>query len=325
MSELYELINSSYKDRIIDIKEQKRIWLSVSKQFKPDLTLYETERPSVEITKETGDLGIAVLWIVQAALTRPILKEIILQSERYLANSLREINDSSLCALAHSEDIKAPVILSDKDENRNENKDENRDENFILNGEKKFITAGRNADLIILTCRTETEEKINRIAIIDPKQIPESFITDLQLNIMKSVSHTRLAFKDYAIKKNQIPLIDPSTIRRIIKKFGIIERGLILEAFLSFLIYADKTFTEMKIESSCNDKLSSLLEKQSIAVTKQISEIYSAKIETKNISIEEFMPVVEILKKAYTKAENNLTESERIKLKDIFLFDNLKG
>ncbi|MCL2155176.1 MAG: hypothetical protein FWH53_05880 [Leptospirales bacterium] len=321
MLELHELINSSYKDRIINIKEQKRIWLSVSKQFKPDLTLYETERPSVAIAKETGDLGIAVLWIVQTALTRPILKEIILRSEEDLANSLREINDSSLCALAHSEDINNPVILSDRDENR----DKNKDENFIINGEKKFITAGRNSDLIILTCRTPGEEKINRIAIIDPKQIPESFITDLKLNIMESVSHTRLTFKDYEIDKNQLPLIDPSTIRRILKKFGILERGLILEAFLSFLIYADKTFTEMKIESSCNDKLSSLLEEQSSAVTKQISEIYSDRIEAKNISFEKFIPVVEILKKTYTKAENNLSESERIKLKDIFLFDNLKG
>ena len=158
-------------------------------------------------------------------------------------------------------------------------------------------------------------------AIIDPKEIPESFITDLKLNILESVSHTRLAFKDYEIKKDHIPLIDPSIIRRIMKKFGILERGLILEAFLSFLIYADKSLT-----NSFEDKLSSLLEKQSDSVTKQIYEgLYSDRIETKNISFEEFIPVIEILKEDYVKAENNLPETERIKLKDIFLFDNLKG
>jgi hypothetical protein len=304
MSELYELIRSSYQDRLINIKEQKKIWLSVSKQFKPDLTLYEKERPSALIAKETGDLGISVLWIVQTALARPSLKEIILND---LTHELHAIDDNSLCALAHSEDIKAPVILSAEGEN------------FILNGEKKFITAGRNADLIILTCRTPGEEKINRIAIIDPREEPESFITDLKLNIMESVSHTRLAFKDYGIKKNQIPLIDPRVIRRTIKKFGILERGLILEAFLSFLIYADKILKQ-NISGA-----TALLEQQSAAVTKQIAEgLYSDRIDTGNISFKEFMPVVEIFKEAYTKAENNLSESEKFKLKDIFLFDNLK-
>ncbi|MCL1864300.1 MAG: acyl-CoA dehydrogenase family protein [Spirochaetes bacterium] len=319
MSELHVSIKSSYENRIIDIKEQKKIWLDISKQFKPYLTLYKTERPSAIIAKETGDLGISVLWIVQAALTRPVLKEIISKSEEDLSHVVGKIDDSSLYALAHSEDINAPVILSDNDENSTL-------KNFILNGEKKFITAGRNADLIILTCRTEGEEKINRIAIIDPKQIPESSITDLQLNIMRSVSHTRLTFKDYAVEKVRLALIDPSTIRRIIKKFGILERGLILEAFLSFLIYADKILTEMGSENSCNSMLSSLLEQQSIAVTKQITEgLHSDRIDTKNISFEEFMPVIEIFKKTYTKAEKNLPEAERIKLKDIFLFDNLKG
>jgi len=105
-----------------------------------------------------------------------------------------------------------------------------------------------------------------------------------------------------------------------------LERGLILEAFLSFLIYADKILTEMGSENSCNSMLSSLLEQQSIAVTKQITEgLHSDRIDTKNISFEEFMPVIEIFKKTYTKAEKNLPEAERIKLKDIFLFDNLKG
>ena len=316
MLELYELIKSSYKDRIIDIKEQKKIWLKLAKEFKPDLTLYETERPSVLITKETGDLGLSLLWIVQTALTRPILKEIILKSKEDLSQKIKA-DDSSLYALAHSEDIKAPAILYDKDKEDKEDKDKN----YILNGEKKFITAGRNADLLILTCRTTGEEKINRIAMIDPKEIPESFITDLKLNILVSVSHTRLAFKDYEVKKNQIPLIDPSTIRRIMKKFGILERGLILEAFLSFLIYADKILT-----SSFEERLSSLLRKQSDSIAKQISEAtYSDRIETKNISFEEFIPIIEILKEAYTKAENSLPETERIKLKDIFLFDNLKG
>ena len=74
MIDLLELIKSNYLKRTEYIDEQKKTWRKLSEQFRPDLAIYRTGRPSVIIARETGDLGLSVLWIVQAALIRPVLK-----------------------------------------------------------------------------------------------------------------------------------------------------------------------------------------------------------------------------------------------------------
>ena len=316
MFELLENIKSGHLKRTTDINEQKKIWIELSEQFRPDLTLYRTGRPSVIVARETGDLGLAVLWIVQASLIRPILKEIVLKAEndKELSLMLGRITHNSLCALAHSEDPAVPVTLTGSDNG------------FILNGEKKFLTAGKNAEFIIVTCRPAGDEKISRIAIIEPAALPENSLPDLKMEIMKSVSHTKLVLDNQTLQNFQIPRIDPSAIRRMLKKSGIIERAMIMEAFLSFMIYSEKILAAAGSEISAHDEISSLLELQSASVTKQIDEgVYSGKIETQNIPLHKILPLIETFKKLYIEVENSLPETEKIKLKDLFLFDNLKG
>jgi len=316
MIELLEEIKSGYIKRTTDIDEQKNIWIKLSGQFRPDLTLYRAARPSTITARETGDLGLSVLWIVQAALIRPILKEIVLKSENdeKLSEMLGVVNHNSLCALAHSEDSKAPVTLT---ENGN---------GFILNGEKKFITAGKNASLMITTCRIPGEEKISRIAVVNSSDLTENSLPDLNLDIMKSVSHTKLVFDNYAIKHFQIPRIAESDIRRMMKKYGLLERALILEAYLSFILYSEKILNSAGAGISNSDEISSLLELQTESVTKQIDEaVYTDRIDTQNIPLQKVFPFIEIFKKAYLDRMDALAESEKIKLKDLFLFDSLKG
>ncbi len=316
MIELLEKIKSEYLKRTTDIDSQKRIWVNLSSQFRPDLTLYRAARPSVIISRETGDLGLSVLWIVQAALIRPILKEIVLKSEdnKELSAMLEIIDHNSLCALAHSEDSNAPVTLTETSNG------------FILNGEKKFITAGKNAGLMIVTCRMAGDEKISHIALINSAALPEDALPDLNLDIMRSVSHTKLVLNNIEIHPFQVPQISDSVIRRMMKKYGILERAMILEAFLSFLIYAEKILNESGAELSSYDEITSLLELQSASVTKQIDEaVYTDRIDTQNIPLQKVFPLVEIFKNAYKKSEQVLHDSEKIKLKDLFLFNSLKG
>lgn len=316
MTELLELIRSTHLARTGNIAEQKNIWLKLSGQFRPDLGLYRAGRPSMLVARETGDLGLSVLWIVQAALIRPILKNIVLKSVNNdgLMPVLNRIDSGTLCALAHSENPADPVILSESGSG------------FTLSGEKKFITAGRNSELMVVTCRKTGEEKISRLAVIDPAALPHGSLTDLNLEIMRSVSHTKLALKDLTVSEFMIPQIDPPAVRKMIKKWGILERALILEAFLSFLLYAEKILNSAGGEISAFEDIYSLAEMQSISVTKQVDEsVYSEKIETENIPLQKLMPLVDTFKKAYINNEKGLPETERIKLRDLFLFDNLRG
>ena len=317
MIELLELIKSGYLQRVSDINEQKKIWIKLSEQFRPDLALYRSGRPSTIIARETGDLGLSVLWIVQAALIRPILKDVAMKSagDKGLSLMLAKINHNSLCSLAHSENPAAPVILSESGKSE-----------FVLNGEKKFLTAGKNADLIFTTCRMAGEEKISRMAVIDPAVLPENSLPDLELRIMKSVSHTKLILDNTKINHFQATQVPPSEIRRMIKKWGILERSLILETFLSFLIYAEKILISTGAKISEYEEIYPNLLLQSDSVTKQIDEaVYNNRIETENIQLQKIFPIIETFKKAYINSENNLTEADRTRLKDLYLFDNLKG
>jgi hypothetical protein len=316
MLELLEQIRSEYLIRTANIDEQKKIWIKLSEQFNPDLARYRTARPSTIISRETGDLGLSVLWIVQTSLIRPILKEIMLKSENgeELSAILGKIDHSSLCALAHSEDSGAPVTLTETASV------------FTLNGEKKFITAGKNSGLMIATCRIPGEEKISHIALINSAALPENALPDLNLEIMRSVSHTKLVLNNIEIPAYQVPRLDGSVIRRMMKKYGILERAMILEAFLSFMLYAERILNKAGADISAYDEISSLLEQQSASVTKQIDEaVYTDRIDTPNIPLQKVFPLVDEFKKAYIKSEMTIPEDEKIKLKDLFLFDSLKG
>lgn len=316
MMELLELIKSSFLQRTADLEEQKRIWIKLSGQFRPDLTFFRTGRPSAIITREAGDMGLAVLWIVQAALIRPVLKEIVLKSagSEELSLILNKIDHHSLCSLAHSENPASPVILSESGNG------------FVLNGEKKFITAGRNAELMIVTCRMPGDEKIGNIALIDPASLPENSLPDLNLNIFKSVSHAKLILNNTVVTNSRVPRIEASVIRRMMKKWGILERSLIMESFISFLMYAEKILISAGAEISEYEEIYPLLLLQSDSVTKQIEEAtYNDRIETANIPLQKLLPVIDAFKKAYANAEKNLHDADKIKLKDLFLFDNLKG
>ena len=79
MKELIELINTGIAVRTGDLSMQKKVWEAVTEFFRPDINLYSKARPSVILSQETGDLGLAVLWIVQAALARPVLNDLTLE------------------------------------------------------------------------------------------------------------------------------------------------------------------------------------------------------------------------------------------------------
>ncbi|HQO40947.1 MAG TPA: hypothetical protein PK986_10795, partial [Spirochaetota bacterium] len=64
MKELIELIDSSIESRTTDLDMQKKVWEAAAELFRPDINLYRNTRPSVILSQETGDLGLALLWIV---------------------------------------------------------------------------------------------------------------------------------------------------------------------------------------------------------------------------------------------------------------------
>lgn len=315
MKDILEQVKASYNRRTAEIEEQKRIWIALSESYPPDLSLFQ-ERPSEIIAGETGDLGLSVLWIVQAALIKPLLDEIIsapgVKSE--LPSMIGRHRRSAICALASSESPDEPAILTQTGNG------------VILNGIKKYITGGKSSGMIIVTCRMPGEVKISRFVLMETADIQPGSLPELNLEIMKSVSHTSLILKNTVVRDFQVPDIEPSLIRRMLKKYGMLERSLILEAYLSYLLYAENVLNAAGGEIKTTEEISLLADAQSASVSKQIDEAFSGeRIVTENIPFHKILPLIELFKKTYLNCVNNLPEEEKIKLKDLFLFNSLKG
>ncbi len=315
MNNLIEKIKSTYLKRIEDNPLQKELWKDLALFFKPDIKNYRVMRPSALIAKETGDLGLSVLWIVQTALARPVLNDLVLSSPKgsRLISLVQNIDDFSICALAHSESKDAPVTI------------ESADGGYILNGIKKFITAGVNADYILITCRIINEEKINSAVLLDKDSVPKECMTDLNLDIMRSLNHTSLTFSSHFIPEEKAPEIDAAALRRSIKKWSLIERGMIIEAFIPFMIYFNRIARSNGLNIIDENILDDLAIAQSNAVVKQLDEaFYSSRITTANINIGQLLEIVSIFREKLEEITSFLHESDRLKFKDILIFDKIK-
>ncbi len=315
MNNLIKKINSTYLKRTGDNPLQKELWQDLALFFKPDIKNYRVMRPSALIAKETGDLGLSVLWIVQTALARPVLNDLVLSSPKgsSFISLVQNINDFSICALAHSESKDAPVTI------------EKSDRGYRLNGMKKFITAGVNADYILITCRSINEEKINSAVLLDKDSVPIECMTDLNLDIMRSVNHTSMTFSSHFISDEKTPEVDAAALRRSIKKWSLIERGMIIEAFIPFMIYFSRIAQSKGLNIIDENMLHDLSLAQSSAVAKQLDEaFYSSRITTANIDIGKLLEIVSIFKDKADEITSFLDESEILKFKDIFILENIK-
>ncbi len=316
MKDLIDKINSTFLKRTEDLSIQKALWTDLAKQFRPEINQYRTARPSTLIARETGDMGLAVLWIVESMLIRPILKDLSLAANitENISRILSSVDTASICALANSESAAHPVIY------RVDNS------GIILSGEKKFITAGENADLIIVTCRKPGEDKVSGVALVERETLPVNSLIDLKLNIFRSVSHAKLSFADFRADREIIPEIDPSALRRSLKKWGIIERALIMESFISFLIYTGRLFASKDIIIAQSEELLNFQDLQTESVNKQLDEaLYGKIIETKNADAAGVFSIIGRFKEKFSEHIERFSDEEKIKLSDISLFDNLKG
>lgn len=315
MNNLVDKINETYLDRCVSPALQREIWHDLASFFKPDIKNYRLNRPSAIIAGITGDLGLAVLWIVQAALTRPVIKDLVMSApqESSFISLVSGIDDFSICALAHSEDKSSPVTVKEEGDS------------IILNGVKKFITAGVNADYILITCRDENEEKINRAVMLNRESIDTTEMKDLHLPVMKSVNHTSLNFSNRIISAASIPPVNGSELRRAIKKWSIIERALITEAFIPFLGYFNKAALQKRLNIADENTINTLSQEQSALASTQIEEAFFAeKISTGNIEMNKLFELISLFREKRDEITSILDEKDKLKFSDVFLFDSLK-
>lgn len=254
MKTVLAYIHDTYSQRCGNPLWQKSIWRkAIVSTFPPDLAAYPEERPSLLLAGEGGDLGCALLWIVQAALVRPFLTLINHQAGLTPEQQalLTSISTSALGELAHSEPRENPVVITP------------HSAGLQLNGVKKYITAGRHADFILGTAREPDDEKISRLLLLPISDVRPEEMETLDLKGLYTISHGRLTLKDKTVPLHYRLPLSPELIRKTLKVNSLVERSLIMEAVLALMVYLNERIGwQMPQPPTEKDALSELLPRQ---------------------------------------------------------------
>lgn len=256
MDDIFSALEKSYRARCADPSGARAAWRGITAEFPPSLDARTADGllPSTALALRSGDLGLALLWIVQAAVVRMMAADIARESEKYHPD-LDAIAPSDIGALAHSEDRAAPVFL------------ERVDGGIRLSGKKKYITGGLDADFVLVTARERGDDTIRSLVYVPRTLIGDGALADLSMDILRTVGHASLTFDDIILPETHLAVMDPGALRRHLKRWGIIERHLIMESYLAAMLYLARRIEGLPAKGDAgSDAIASLLDQQRRAV-----------------------------------------------------------
>ncbi len=311
MIPLLDEIEHSYVARCDDRGEFKNFWKAVVSNFPPDISkCTEVPRPSLLLARDAGDLGLAIMWIVQTVLIRPILHDIGINEVVFLQGESL-VGENIIGALAHSEDRNFPAILRETAEH------------ISISGKKKYITGGRYADFLLVTARKEGDDAVSSLLIIPHEAIAPETLQNISLPMLRTIEHASLEMHNLVVPRNTLVQIEPSQLRRLLKRWSIMERAFIAEAFLGLCAYiAQKLENRNLISINLKTEISSLLEKTREFVT----EMFYAALSFQRIPD---MPYVDIIK-CYTWLKESISSTPSLppeialRLSDLALFEKMQ-
>ncbi len=310
-SAFFSELKKSYKDRCKDPKAAHAVWKKSVKQFPPDrLDTYET-RPSFLLARRAGDMGLALIWIVQAALTRPLIKA-FLDSEQNpeTRNLLKQISGARIGALAISEDKTRPLIV------------QSTKGTLALDGEKKYITGGSFSDFILMAGRYPKEEKLSCMFLLPARDIPENAFKELDLGCFYTSRHARLALEAYHPPAAALLSATPSMIRKQLLIWGIIERSMIMESLAGLVIYLAEKVSEKSGETIVDIReLESGLGQISREINQQIQSARNGDfVKPLSPMPKHLIFIMKHLKKIYENGQDHLSDELLYRYKDMFFF-----
>jgi len=279
------------------------LWREICEAYPPRLDSSSPSAPSLDMAMTAGDLGLALLWIVQASLVRGLIADIT-ADQADNNNLFSEIGPAAIGALAHNDDRERPVILS---------------QGCMLNGTKRYITGGTSSDFIFVTSREKADDKISHLVMVRTRDIPPGSLVDLDLGSLKTVSHGRLTLSDFAVPDGCIIPCERKPLRRSIKRWSIIERSLIMQSFLGLMQYINRAIIRetgtMVIEE---DELDSAIKTQNETVHEQIdSALAGDLIDEKHPVFQQSAQFLKNLSQFYADSRAGLSEELCMRFNDL--------
>jgi len=290
---MFENIKNSYLERSIDSSLRLKTWDNFSEIYPPNLSI-ERPRPSLLLSMEAGDVGLAIFWIVQSTIVRSLFKDLALDDKNF-SSIVSKLKPETIGALAHSENPKNPFNIQEQQTT------------IMLNGKKNYITGGLTADILLLTGRDINEESISKIVFINNKEFLEQNISNLKLDFLKTTDHGYLDISNFEIGKKNLINIRDKDLKRSLKKWNLIEKSLIIESFVGLLIfingYIEETFDKLilshdflniilnKIEEATDNSIKAAFDNERITVYKGLQiELTDAANKLLNFSTNNDLP-----------------------------------
>ncbi len=226
MEPLYAGLEESYAARCGNPLLALEAWKSYASAHPPAITFPAgpAPLPSQSLALETGDFGLSLLWIVQATIVRAFANEVARDTEStYPGPDIFPV--TAIGSLAHSENRENPVIIRESGDS------------VLLSGKKKYITGGLDSDFIFLTARREGDDSVTSLVYLPEDLIPRKSLTNLNLGILKTISHASLDLRDLRVPAEYHIPVAPRTLRKHLKIWGMVERVLIMESFIAVMLY----------------------------------------------------------------------------------------
>jgi hypothetical protein len=316
--ELFARLEDGFVSRCGNFTLQRAAWEELAREYPPFLERYREAAgplPSGTVARRAGDLGLAMLWIVQATIIRALLTDLRLAGDASRIGALLDmLEHDRIASLAHSEDPANPVIAETREST----------ETFVK-GTKKYVTGGFLSDLIILTMRGAGEEKVSRAAVIPAYILPDDAMEDLNLQALRSMSHTRLVLRSFGIPESDVLDIAPADLRRAIRRWGIVERALIFEAFIGFCLYMGEKLPAGALPDGDLNVLNALLHTQSAAAWEMYNQARGGeRIAEKSADIATVLAHAARIRDALRTSPAALIEATEARLKDLDLFSHMR-
>ncbi len=235
MENFLKEIESSFHKRFSGENGLKKLWKEISSHFPPEMETLKDKSPHLILAGQCGDMGLAILWIVQTVLVHRLV-EICRHSCSNKNNNppAIDLSGSRIGALAHSESPENPMIIEKISPGK-----------FKLTGTKKYITGGLTADIIFVTARRQMGEKTDSLIVIPTSYLEKFHIEEVDLQSLNTINHGRLILKDLEISESMIIDCDAKDLRRTILILSKIERDLILESYIAYMQYLNDRLEEI--------------------------------------------------------------------------------
>ena len=303
-----EKLEHSYTNRIQNHALFNDAWNLFVNDYPPTHCLLDfKELPSTSVALYAGDLGFAILWIVQSVLIRCII---------YNINQLQpwplELHNNTIGAMAHTEPDTNRMIARYSDQNT-----------LVLTGKKNYISGGTDADMVLVTARRPGENKFTKMIYIPAKRLPENALQDINLSILPSIKHSSLTLTDYSCNASQCCPVKDKELRKILKKWSLIERSLIGEAYIAFLLYLVKNI-QLPEQDKIIDQTQNLLSMQKSFSRQQLENAFSDKFIDTLGDVASVLSITQLVASHCMENINTLNNPIKARINDLNLFNKLR-